>query len=127
MWSKCLTVTVVSLSLVATGCSSSPAGIPEALEPQIDTNLTFKEVLTSPESYTGHLILLGGGNPQGEAVETGDADRIVATPAYHGSKADDGPHTVARASVGSLSGARSGNLDARDAGDIRRRGQWEHH
>ena len=60
MWSKFLTVSVVSLSLVATGCSSSPAGIPKALEPQIDKDLTFKEVLVSPESYKGHLILLGG-------------------------------------------------------------------
>jgi starvation-inducible outer membrane lipoprotein len=60
MWYRFLTIWVVILLLVAMGCSSSPVGIPEALEPQIDNNLTFKEVLTSPESYKGRLILLGG-------------------------------------------------------------------
>jgi outer membrane lipoprotein len=51
---------VAILSLIAVGCSSSPAGIPESLEPQIDRNVTFTEVLTSPESYKDRLILLGG-------------------------------------------------------------------
>src|SRR5262245_54485641 len=60
MWSKLLTVSVVSVSLFATGCLSSPAGIPKDLEPQIDKNLTFRDVLVSPESYKGHLIVLGG-------------------------------------------------------------------
>jgi outer membrane lipoprotein len=80
MWSKCLTVTVVSLSLVATGCSSSPAGIPEALEPQIDTNLTFKEVLTSPESYTGHLILLGGEILRAKRLKQGTQIELLQLP-----------------------------------------------
>src|SRR5262245_2663786 len=53
-------VWVVILSLVAMGCSSFSLGIPEALESQIDKNVTFKEVLASRESYKGRLILLGG-------------------------------------------------------------------
>jgi outer membrane lipoprotein len=60
MWSNFVTASIVSLSLVATGCSSSPAGIPKDLDPQIDKDLTFKELIVSPDSYQGHLILLGG-------------------------------------------------------------------
>jgi outer membrane lipoprotein len=50
----------VILLLVAPGCFSSVVGIPETLEQQIDQNLTFTELLASPESYQGRLMLLGG-------------------------------------------------------------------
>src|SRR5580765_8829 len=80
MWSKCLTVAVVSLSLVATGCSSSPAEIPEALEPQIDKNVEFKEVLTYPESYTGHLILLGGEILKAKRLKKGTQIELLQLP-----------------------------------------------
>ena len=47
------------LACVMASCSSSRLGIPETLEPQIDKNVTFAEVLASPDSYKGRLIIVG--------------------------------------------------------------------
>ena len=58
MLSRRLNLWVVILSLIAVGCSSSPAGIPETLEQQIDKNVTFAEVLGSPEPSP--QLFLGG-------------------------------------------------------------------
>ena len=80
MWSKVLTVLVLSLLPFATGCSTSPAGIPEALEPQIDKNLTFTEVLASPESYKGHLILLGGETLTAKRLKKGTQIEVLQLP-----------------------------------------------
>lgn len=80
MWSRCLTVWAVILSLVAMGCSSSPVGIPAELEPQIDKNLTFKEVLTSPESYRGHFILLGGQILKAKRLKKGTQIELLQLP-----------------------------------------------
>jgi outer membrane lipoprotein len=41
------------------GCSSS-AVIPDSLEPQIDKNLTFDQVVESPDSYRGRTFVVGG-------------------------------------------------------------------
>jgi outer membrane lipoprotein len=68
------------LSVIAIGCFSSPAGIPESLEPQIDKNLTFKEVLTSPDSYKGHLILLGGEILKAKRVKKGTEIELLQLP-----------------------------------------------
>lgn len=80
MWPRFLTIWVVISSLVAMGCSSSPVGIPEALEPQIDKNLTFKEVLTSPESYKGQLILLGGEILKAKRLKKGTQIELLQLP-----------------------------------------------
>jgi len=121
MLSRRLNLWVVILSLIAVGCSSSPAGIPETLEQQIDKNVTFAEVLGSPDSYKGRLILLGGEVLKAKRLKEG-------TQVQRGSRADDGSHAVARASVSPAPGVpRSGNADAGDARDVCRRGQWGCH
>ena len=80
MWSKFSTVSGVSLLLLAMGCASSPAGIPETLEPQINQNLTFQEVLASPESYKGHLILLGGETLTAKRLKNGTQIELLQLP-----------------------------------------------
>ncbi len=75
-----LNVWVVILSLVAVGCSSSPVGIPETLELQIDKNVTFTEVLASPESYKGRLILLGGGILKAKRLKEGTQVELLQLP-----------------------------------------------
>jgi len=80
MWSKCLTVSALSLLLIGTGCSSSPAGIPKDLEPQIDKNLTFKDMLVSPGSYQGHLILLGGEILKAKRLKKGTQIELLQLP-----------------------------------------------
>jgi Slp family outer membrane lipoprotein len=80
MWSKFLRVWVVILSLIAAGCSSSPVGIPETLELHIDKNLTFTEVLASPESYKGRLILLGGEVLKAKRLKEGTRVELLQLP-----------------------------------------------
>jgi outer membrane lipoprotein len=80
MWSRVLKAWVVILSLIVVGCSSSAAGIPETLEPQIDKNVTFTEVLASPESYKGHLILLGGEVLKAKRLKEGTQVELLQLP-----------------------------------------------
>jgi len=70
----------VILSLIAAGCSSSPVGIPETLELHIDKNLTFTEVLASPESYKGRLILLGGEVLKAKRLKEGTQVELLQLP-----------------------------------------------
>ena len=80
MWPRFLTLWVVALSLVVLGCSSSPVGIPEALQPQIDQSLTFTEVLTSPGSYRGRLMLLGGEVLKAKRLKEGTQVELLQLP-----------------------------------------------
>ena len=80
MWPRFLTLWVVAFSLVVLGCSSSPVRIPEALQPQIDQNLTFTEVLTSPGSYRGRLILLGGEILKAKRLKEGTQVELLQLP-----------------------------------------------
>ncbi len=80
MWSRLLKVWMVVLSLTTAGCSSSPAEIPESLEPQIDRNVTFAEVLASPESYKGRLILLGGEMLKAKRLKRGTQVELLQLP-----------------------------------------------
>jgi outer membrane lipoprotein len=80
MWPRLLNGWVAILSLIIVGCSSSRAGIPEALEPQIDKNVTFTEVLTSPDSYKGHLIVLGGEVLKARKLKEGTQVELLQLP-----------------------------------------------
>ena len=80
MRSRLLKVWVLILSLIVAGCSSSPVKIPEILESQIDKNVTFTEVLTSPESYTGRLILLGGEILKSKRLKEGTQVELLQLP-----------------------------------------------
>ena len=80
MRSRLLKVWVLILSLIVAGCSSSPVKIPEILESQIDKNVTFTEVLSSPESYTGRLILLGGEILKSKRLKEGTQVELLQLP-----------------------------------------------
>lgn len=80
MWSRLLKSWVVLLSLIVVGCSTSPVKIPETLESQIDKNVTFKEVLTSPESYKGRLLLLDGQILKSKRLKEGTQVELLQLP-----------------------------------------------
>lgn len=80
MWVTPLRTLVVMVSLVSFGCASSPVGIPETLDAHIDTHLTFAEVLASPESYQGHLILLGGQIIKAKRLKEGTQVELLQLP-----------------------------------------------
>ena len=80
MWPRFLILLVAILFLEVLGCTSSPVRIPEALQTQIDQNLTFSEVLTSPESYRGHLLLLGGQVLKAKRLKGGTQVELLQLP-----------------------------------------------
>ena len=49
---------LVTMILLA-GCSSQQI-VPESLEPLVDRTVTYRDVLASPESYEGRVLMLGG-------------------------------------------------------------------
>ena len=79
MWPRFLNVVMILL-LVAPGCSSSPVGIPKTLEPQIDQNLIFTDLLASPESYQGRLMLLGGKILKAKRLKDGTQVELLQLP-----------------------------------------------
>jgi len=46
-------------SILLSGCSSQRI-VPESMEPLIDRTVSFRDVLASPESYKGRVLVLGG-------------------------------------------------------------------
>lgn len=80
MWPKSLAVCVAGLFLVAVGCAYSPVRIPEVLESQIDQNLTFTEVLASPDSYRGRLMMLGGEILKARRLKEGTQVELLQLP-----------------------------------------------
>jgi outer membrane lipoprotein len=45
--------------ILLAGCSSQQI-VPESLEPLVDRTVTYRDVLASPESYEGRVLMLGG-------------------------------------------------------------------
>ena len=107
MWSRFLNIWVVILSLIAVGCASSPVGIPETLENQIDKNVTFTEVLTSPESYKGRLLLLGGEVLKAKRLKVGTQVELLQLPLNE----DQEPTTDLTRSQGRMLVLHQGALD----------------
>ena len=52
-------VMMIGMLAVTAGCASTSV-IPESLEQQVDKSVTFSQVLESPDSYRGKVVLLGG-------------------------------------------------------------------
>lgn len=46
--------------LTGAGCSSGPPVIPPELEAQVDSSVTFRDLLAAPSSYQGRIVVLGG-------------------------------------------------------------------
>lgn len=55
---------------VWSGCASSDV-VPESFEPQIDKNLTFEQILESPDSYRGRIFVVGGEVLQAKRLKEG--------------------------------------------------------
>ena len=107
MGTRFLNVWVLMLSLVAVGCASSPVGIPETLESHLDKNLTFTDVLTSPESYKGRLILLGGEILKAKRLKEGTQVELLQLPLNK----DQEPTTDLKQSQGRMFVLHPGSLD----------------
>lgn len=65
--------------VVWSGCASSDV-VPESLEPQIDKNLTFEQVLKSPDSYRGRVFVVGGEVLKAKRLKEGTQLEVLQLP-----------------------------------------------
>ncbi|MGQ0694511.1 MAG: Slp family lipoprotein [Nitrospiraceae bacterium] len=69
--------------ILLAGCSSQRI-VPESLEPLIDRTVTFREVLASPESYRGRLLVLGGEVLKAKRLQEGTRIELLQLPLEDG-------------------------------------------
>ncbi len=67
------------LLAVTVGCATTSV-VPESLEPQIDTALTFSQVLASPDSYRGKIVAWGGEVLRAKAMKDGTQLEVLQLP-----------------------------------------------
>ena len=78
----------MAMLVLVAGCASSFI-IPEPLEQQIDKGVTFNQVLDSPDSYRGKLVVWGGEVLNAKAVKGGTQLEVLQLPLDE----DQGPVT----------------------------------
>jgi outer membrane lipoprotein len=76
---------------MAAGCSSGPPVVPADLKEQIDSSLSFAELVQSPSSYKGRTVLLGGEILSAKRLKEGTQLEILQLPTH-----DDDPPTSRR-------------------------------
>lgn len=69
---------MIGLLAVTVGCATSV--IPESLEPQIDKAVTFSEVLESPDSYRGKVVVWAGEVLKAKAMKDGTQLEVLQLP-----------------------------------------------
>ena len=65
--------------VVLAGCSTQRI-VPESLEPRVDRTVTFRDVLASPESYTGRVLVLGGEVLKAKRLRAGTEIEVLQLP-----------------------------------------------
>lgn len=70
---------LITMTILWTGCSSSNI-IPEPLQPQIDPNLTFAQVMASPDSYRGRMMVVGGEVLKARRIRNGTQIEVLQLP-----------------------------------------------
>lgn len=69
---------VIGMAAVAAGCATPV--IPESLEPQIDKAVTFSQIVESPESYRGKVVVVGGEILKAKALKGGTQLEVLQLP-----------------------------------------------
>lgn len=72
------------LALLLGGCGSSGFVVPESLEPQVDRSVSFQQLLASPESYQGKMVVVGGEVLKAATAEGGTVLEILQLPLDEG-------------------------------------------
>ena len=87
---------IVMVLVVLGGCASGPAVIPEELESQIDTSISFPDLLAASSTYSGRTVLLGGEILSAKRISGGTQLEILQLPISN----DDPPAEGRSASQG---------------------------
>ena len=76
---RMMTLTVAPILLSGLAGCASPI-IPEPLEQQIDKSVTFNQVLESPDSYRGRIVLWAGEVLKARALQNGTELEVLQLP-----------------------------------------------
>ncbi|ODT45243.1 MAG: hypothetical protein ABS70_03610 [Nitrospira sp. SCN 59-13] len=78
MMIKVLQAMLIGVAAAAAGCATPV--IPESLEPQIDKAVTFSQIVESPDSYRGKVIVVGGEILKAKALKGGTQLEVLQLP-----------------------------------------------
>lgn len=70
-------------SILIAGCSSQRI-VPESMEPLLDRTVLFRDVLASPESYKGRVLVLGGEVLKAKRLQDGTQIEFLQLPLEDG-------------------------------------------
>ena len=70
-------------SILLAGCSSQRV-VPESMEPFVDRTVTFRDLLASPESYRGRVLVLGGEVLKAKRLQDGTQIELLQLPLQDG-------------------------------------------
>jgi outer membrane lipoprotein len=68
------------LTALLAGCASSGDVVPESLEPQVDKTVTFNQIMESPDSYRGKVVVLGGEVLKAKGLKSGAQLEVLELP-----------------------------------------------
>src|SRR6266545_2190649 len=98
---------ILSALLALGGCSSGPAVLPPEFESQIDTSLSFSQIVATPTAYSGRTVLLGGEILSAKRLPEGTQFEVLQLPVK-----DDNPPAERRSeSQGRFLALNRGDLD----------------
>ncbi len=69
---------MIGMAVVAAGCATPV--IPESLESQVDKTVTFNQIVESPDSYRGKVIVVGGEVLKAKALKGGTQLEVLQLP-----------------------------------------------
>jgi len=75
---KILQALIIGVAVVAAGCATPV--IPESLEPQVDKAVTFSQIVESPDSYRGKVVVVGGEILKAKALKGGTQLEVLQLP-----------------------------------------------
>ncbi|OQW31789.1 MAG: hypothetical protein A4E19_00260 [Nitrospira sp. SG-bin1] len=76
---------LASLVMITAACAS-PRVIPESLEPLVDRTVTFREVVTAPDSYQGKIVVFGGEVLKAKRLKDGTQIELLQLPLDKGER-----------------------------------------
>ena len=75
----------VVASILLFGCSSQRI-VPESMEPLVDKTVSFRDLLVSPESYKGRVLVLGGEVLNAKRLRDGTQIELLQLPLEDGER-----------------------------------------
>ncbi|MGE3154458.1 MAG: Slp family lipoprotein [Nitrospiraceae bacterium] len=104
---------ILLIALLLGGCGTSGFVVPEPLAPQIDSSLSFQQLLASPDSYQGKMVVVGGEVLKATSADGGTVLEVLQLPLDRGQR----PARERTESQGRFLARQDGFLDPATVGD----------